>query len=166
MSDAQIHLVYGPSGAGKSQYSQQLASTIDGACFSIDEWMVQLFGPDQPEPLEVEWLFERVARCEARIWSTALSLADRGVAVVLDLGLMRRRDRQRFQELGEAASTALQFHYVTADRAVREQRVQRRNREQGATYALEVTPEMFEYSEQMFEEPEESELARSVVHKT
>ncbi len=62
-----IHLVFGPQGAGKSSYARQLATHIEGVRLSIDDWMIQLYGPDLPKPTNFAWVIERVRRCEQRI---------------------------------------------------------------------------------------------------
>ncbi|MCI3132314.1 ATP-binding protein [Phenylobacterium aquaticum] len=63
---ATLHVIFGPSGAGKSTYAKTLARSEPAVHFSIDDWMARLFAPDMPEPVEFEWMMERVERCEAR----------------------------------------------------------------------------------------------------
>jgi predicted kinase len=62
-----FHLVCGSTGAGKTTYSLALTQRLNGVYFSIDEWMVRLFGKDQPEVLQLNWVMERVERCEQQI---------------------------------------------------------------------------------------------------
>ena len=45
---AQLILVVGCTGAGKTTYARQLAAELGAVRFSIDEWMMALFGPDVP----------------------------------------------------------------------------------------------------------------------
>jgi len=160
---AQLHLVFGPQGAGKTTYSRRLAEEVRGVRFSIDEWMGALFGPDLPQPLNFGWIMERVARCEQRIWTTTLEVARSGVDVVLDLGFMKLEHRGQFAARAEEAELTVQTHFVDAPYELRRGRVLSRNREQGATFAFEVTPQMFDFMEQQFEKPSESELARARV---
>ncbi len=47
-----------------------------------------------PEPIEYEWMIQRVQRCEAQIWSTAAAVLATGTSVILDIGLMRKADRE------------------------------------------------------------------------
>ena len=100
---ATLHVIFGPQGAGKSTYAKDLARRLPAVGFAIDDWMGRLFGPDMPEPLEFQWMMDRVERCEAQIWSTAAGVLAAGASVVLDLGLMRRSDRQRVAEIAEAS---------------------------------------------------------------
>ena len=96
METAKVHMVYGASGAGKTTFAIRLAIQLKGVHFSIDRWMQDLFGDDVPDPLTYEWISERVSRCEERIWETAKELVPLGVSPVLDLGFMKRVDRERF----------------------------------------------------------------------
>jgi len=158
-----LHVVFGPSGAGKSTYAQALARREPAVHFAIDEWMAKLFAPDMPEPLEFDWMMERVERCEAQIWSTAAGVLAAGTSVVLDLGLMRRADRARVAEIAEACELTARFHYVTAPEEIRRARVAERNRLHGETYSIQVTPEMFDFVEGVFEAPQPDELAGCIV---
>jgi predicted kinase len=160
---AVLHVIFGPSGAGKSTYAKALARKEPAVHFAIDEWMARLFAPDMPEPVEFEWMMARVERCEAQIWSTAAAVMATGASVVLDLGLMRRSDRQRVAEIARACELPLQFHFVTAPAEVRRARVLERNRNRSETFAVEVTPDMFAFIERVYEEPDADELQGAVV---
>lgn len=163
---ATLHVVFGPSGAGKSTYAQELARREPAVHFALDDWMARLFGADMPDPLEFEWMMERVERCEAQIWSTAAATIATGTSVVLDLGLMRKADRSRVAEIAQAVELPLQFHFVTAPAAVRRARVMARNEIRGKTFAIEVNPEMFEFIEGVYEAPDSAELAGCVVSES
>lgn len=160
---ATLHIVFGPSGAGKSTYARALARSEPAVVFSIDEWMMQLFTPDMPDPVEFDWAMERVSRCEAQIWSTAAAVMAAGTSVVLDLGLMRRGDRDRVAQIAEACELPARFHYVTAPVEARRARVLARNETHGRTLDLRVTPQMFDQVERIFEAPDTEELVRCEV---
>ena len=162
----QAQLVFGPSGAGKTTVSKKLAAETNAVRFSIDEWMVRLFGADLPVPLTPEWIFPRVHRCEEQIWATAADLLKLGMSVVLDLGFMRVSDRQRFIGLAATLQIPYELIFVTASQTVRRDRVSARNLERGDTFALEVTPQMFEFAEQMFEDPTVVEIEEARVYET
>ncbi len=155
------YLIYGPVASGKSTYARKLSAEKNAIRFAIDEWMHALFGEDKPEKMDMAWAMARVARCEARIWSTCTQILGSGTDVVLELGSMREKDRDRVQSLVEAAGHKISFCFVDADREVRRQRVLQRNTEKGDTYSFEVTPAMFNAMEMYFEPPTEKELRRS-----
>lgn len=160
---AVLHIVFGPAGAGKSTYAKALARSEPAVHFAIDDWMARLFAPDMPEPLEFDWMMQRVERCEAQIWSTAAAVMAAGTSVVLDLGLMRRVDRARVAEIAEACELPYKFHFVTAPEDVRRARVAARDRVSGEGFSLAVTPEIFDFVEGVFEAPDAAELAACVV---
>jgi predicted kinase len=163
---ATLHIVFGPSGAGKTTYAREIARREPAVHFAIDDWMARLFAPDMPEPLEFAWMMERVERCEGQIWSTAAATLLAGTSVVLDLGLMRKADRARVREIAEAVELPFQFHFVTASPEVRRARVLERNQVRGETFAIEVTPDMFEFIEGVYEAPDAGELADCMVSES
>jgi predicted kinase len=163
---ATLHVVFGPSGAGKSTYAKEFARRERAVHFAIDDWMARLFAADMPEPLEFQWMMERVERCEAQIWSTAAGVIATGTSVILDLGLMRKSDRARVAEIAAAVELPIQFHFVTAPQNVRRLRVLERNEVRGETFAISVTPEMFAFIEGVYEEPDAAELAGAIISES
>jgi predicted kinase len=160
---ATLHVIFGPSGAGKTTYAHAFARREKAVAFILDDWMARLFGPDMPNPLEYEWMIERVGRCEAQIWSSAAAVIATGTSVILDIGLMRKADRARVREIAEAVELPLQFHFVDAPQEVRRARIGERNSVRGEGFAIEVTPELFEFIEGVYEPPEPGELQGAIV---
>jgi predicted kinase len=163
---ATLHVLFGPSGAGKTTYARTFARREGAVALILDEWMARLFAPDMPDPIEYEWMIERVQRCEAQIWSTAAAVIAAGRPVILDIGLMRKADRDRVREIADGAGLTLQFHYVTAPTEVRRARVAERNVVRGENFSIDVTPEMFEFVEGIFEVPERAELQGAIVSES
>jgi predicted kinase len=163
---ATLNVIFGPSGAGKTTYANAYARREHAVAFILDEWMARLFGPDIPEPVDYNWLVERVGRCEAQIWSTVAATMAAGTSVILDLGLMRKADRERIRQIAEAVELPLQFHYVTASQEVRRARVAERTQVHGANFALQVTPDMFEFVEGVFEAPDAAELDGAILSES
>jgi predicted kinase len=155
-----LHLVCGATGAGKTTYARQLAEELGAVRFSIDEWMAALFWPDSPDPIRFDWTMERINRCEAMIGDTALKLAAVGVPSVLDLGFTRSEHRGKFAALAVGAGAGARLHWVDVSADERRVRVARRNAEKGETYRLEVTDEMFDFMESIWEPPSDEEMAR------
>ena len=155
------HLIYGPTGAGKTTFARKLVTEINGVRFGIDEWMHAMFGDDVPERMDMSWVMPRVGRCQTQIWSVAQQILDTGTDVVLELGLLRKVDRDSIKAKVEQAGYGVLFHFVDAPLPIRRQRVLRRNSERGETYSFDVTPGMFEAMELYFERPTASELSGS-----
>jgi len=163
---ATLHVIFGPSGAGKTTYAHSFARREKAVAFVLDEWMARLFAPDMPDPIEYDWLMDRVGRCEAQIWSTAAGCLAVGTSVILDIGLMRRADRQRVREIAEATELPLQFHFVTASPETRRARVSERTSVRGEGFAIEVTPEIFDFVEGVYEPPGPGELDGAIISES
>lgn len=163
---ATLNLIFGPCGAGKTTYAHVLARREGAVAFVLDDWGVRLFGPDVDGPLDFGWMLERLGRCNALIWSTATAVLAVGTPVVLDLGLMRRADRERIRGMAQAAGLSVQWHFVDAPQEVRRARVAGRNETKGETFAKEVPPEMFDMFEALYEAPTPAELEGAVLSVT
>ena len=163
---ATLNVIFGPCGAGKTTYAHQFARRKKAVAFILDDWMARMFGPDMPEPLQYDWMIERVGRCEAQIWATAAAVLATGTSVILDIGLMRVADRARVREIAEGAGLPLQFHFVDAPQAVRRARVSDRNVVRGESFAIEVTPDLFDFIEGVYEPPEPAELEGAIISES
>jgi predicted kinase len=160
---ATLNVIFGPCAAGKTTYAHALARRESAVPFVLDDWGARLFGPDLRGPIEFPWMLERLGRCNALIWSTAEAVLAAGTSVVLDIGAMRRADRERIRHVAELKGLSLQWHFVDATQEVRRARVADRNSSKGATFVMEVTPEMFEMLEGIYEPPDPAEMEGSVL---
>ena len=163
---ATLHVIFGPCGAGKTTYAHALARREGAVPFVLDEWGARLFGPDVDGPLDFGWMVERLRRCNALIWSTATAVLAAGASVVLDIGAMRRQDRERINQMAQAQGLSAQWHLVDAPQEVRRARIAGRNTAKGETFVAEVTPEMFQILEDLYEAPTPAELECAVVSVT
>jgi uncharacterized glyoxalase superfamily protein PhnB/predicted kinase len=154
---ARLHLIIGPVGAGKSTFARRLAQEQAALRLTLDQWLVQLFSPDRPSEGVPEWYVERAGRCVEQIWSVALEATELGSEVVLEIGLLQRRERERFYQRVKAAGLELKVHVLDAARDVRRERVNARNRARGATFSMVVPPAIFELASDLWEPPDESE---------
>jgi predicted kinase len=161
-----LNVIFGPTGSGKTTYAHEFARRSGAVAFILDDWMGRLFGPDIPEPIEYQWMLERVGRCEAQIWSTAAAVLAAGAPVILDMGLMRRADRDRIREIAEGVGLPIQWHFVTAPTQVRRVRIAQRNVIRGESFAIESSTEMFEFMEGVFEPPDAAELRGAIVSES
>ena len=160
---ATLHVIFGPCAAGKTTYAHALARRENAVPFVLDEWGARLFGPDLQGPIEFMWMLERLARCNQLIWSTAEAVLAAGTSVVLDTGGMRRADRDRVRQRAETLGLSPQWHFIDAPQDVRRARVAGRNTAKGETFVMEVTPEMFEMLEGIYEPPAPAELEGAVL---
>ncbi|MBZ4418481.1 ATP-binding protein [Myxococcus sp. RHSTA-1-4] len=156
---AQLHLIVGPVAAGKSTFALQLAREHRAVRMNLDEWMAELFRPDRPEVGVMEWYIERTGRCIEQIWKQTTRTLDVGTNVVLEIGLILRRDRERFYRRVDARGQGLTIYVLDAPREVRRERVQQRNREKGETFSMEVPLAFFEMASDRWEPLDEAECS-------
>lgn len=165
-----IRWLLGPVGSGKSTLAARLADRHEAQHHDLDAWM-GLFRPDRPEEGLMEWYRERAARCVGMIRLLALRDVELGRDVVLELGLVRRAEREAFladlKRAGLDVEAELEVHVVDAPREVRRERVRRRNHERGATFSMVVPDAIFELASSSWE-PVADELTgvRVVRHET
>ncbi|MDH5751047.1 MAG: ATP-binding protein [Deltaproteobacteria bacterium] len=160
---ALAHLICGSTGAGKTTYALKLAERQQAVRFTLDDWMKNLFWMDCPEPLEYEWALERVKRCEERILSVCSEMAGMDVEIVLDFGFFEKAQRERVMQALDDMGIASRLHYLPVQAGERWKRVDMRNRLRGGTFFLEVSRGMFDFCENLFEEPDKSELRGAVI---
>ena len=153
-----IHLICGPIGAGKTTFAAGHAKNIHGPVFSVDEWMVSLFAKDMPMPMDWSWIAERATRCEERILDTALRLVPLGMPCVLDIGLLRADRRGQVALDIRSKGHKPQFHFLDVPAEERWRRIEHRNAQRNETFHMEVSREMFDFIETIWEPPSVGEL--------
>ena len=157
---ATIHLVEGPVGAGKSTFAARLSATHAAPRLILDEWMVTLFRPDRPDDGFMEWYADRKRRCIEQIWNTACDLVDTGTNVILELGLIRKQDREDFYARVDAVGYPLKVYVLDVPVEVRRQGVRRRNEAKRGTFKMEVSDEVFDLASSMWQPPDDAEAAQ------
>jgi predicted kinase len=155
---ADIQFVVGGTGGGKSTYSKALAREIDGVHFAIDEWMVTLFQPDQPQQPTMEWMYERVLRVQDQMWDMSLKLATANTPPILEIGLTTAADRARFAQKCKDANLQAHFHVLDVPVETRWQRVEARNKGESDTFSFQVNREIFDYFEEIYDAPTTEEI--------
>lgn len=158
-----IHLLVGNTGAGKSTYANKLKLNINGVIFTLDKWNKILFLPDKTENDGVNWFLERIDRAEEVMQDLILQLENSGVDSILDVGLSKFKHREKYRKFAKENNIEVKVHFLNIPKEIRKQRVLKRNLEKGITFEFEVTNENFEFMENWFEAPLETELKNSIV---
>lgn len=161
-----VCLIEGPVGAGKSTFGARLSAERGAVRFCLDEWMRDLFRPDRPETDVIAWYLARKQRCLAQILDVAGDVVDRGLDVVLELGLVSRAERWAFYERMDAEARPVEVYVLDAPREVRLARVRARNADKGPTHHAFIPDEIFALADAAWEEPDAEELrARDIRHR-
>lgn len=112
VAPAEIHLVAGLNGAGKTTLARRLESTLPALRFSLDEWMLSLFGLRFDDPA-----YSGLAdRCRELIWDLTSQAVRANISVILDWN-MWSRDR-RADAVGRAAALGVRCHLHYVDVSV------------------------------------------------
>lgn len=156
---ATVHLICGSMGAGKTTHALKLVREGGGVHFSIDDWMVRLFGPDQPPHPHWPWIAERVARCESLIFDQAVEIGRQGVSSILDLAFLRADRRNAIASQATAAGLGVRLHFLDVPAEERWRRVCARNQARGETYRVTVSRPMFDFIESIWQPPTTAEMA-------
>lgn len=160
---AKIFIIVGNTGAGKSTYSQDLGSKEDAYIFTGDEWFKTLFVPDTPTTTSYEWALERTERIEKQILKEALKLVTKNIDVILDLGFFTKVQRQRIHKYFRNHSIDVIVHYLDINKELRWQRVSKRNFEKKDNYQFDVSREIFEFCETIFEPMSDDEKSDVII---
>jgi predicted kinase len=155
---AQIHMIAGLTGAGKTTYARKLAKDIGGLRLSIDDWNANLFFMDRNPASDFNWFYDRVQRCGTQMREVAQQVLANGMPVIFDCGFTNRVERKIYFDWATGLRLPVNLHYIDVETETRWGRVQNRNTEQGDTFALEVTREMFDFMQNIWEAPTESEM--------
>ena len=154
-------MICGLTGAGKSTYAEKLRRDLGAVRFSIDDWNARLFFMDRDPASDFNWFYERVQRSCAQMRDTAEQVLEAGCPVVFDCGFTDRKERKIFYDWAARLDEPVLLHFVDVDSETRWGRVQQRNAERGATFALEVTRDMFDFMEGIWQAPEADELSEA-----
>ncbi len=144
-------LIIGNTGAGKSTFAKKLAKEKNAHIFNVDEWMRTLFLMDMPDPPEYLWALERTQRIERQMLLEAAQLLKNNINVIFDIGFFAKEQRDRVK--GELARGGFSYdcYYLDIDKETRWQRVQERNTQKSETFQFEVSEDIFEFCETIFE---------------
>ncbi|MEZ9631523.1 AAA family ATPase [Vibrio breoganii] len=147
-----IYFVCGFIGSGKTTYSKTLAQKHGAFRFSIDEWMIPLYG----EHMEREVFNHRLATLQELFKDSALQLFSLGVPVIFDFGFWRKADRDTFTDWASKVGAEGEIHYLDVSFDACKQRAFTRNSDlNGKSY--EMTPEMLDLFWSWFEVPASNE---------
>jgi len=151
-------LFCGLPGSGKTTLARKLAEEMPAIRLNTDEWVAD-FGFDPTyEDIHI--------KVQKRLWELAKELLQLGQDVVLENGLWTKAERGDKRREAKELDVQTEMHYLNVPLEELQRRLSERNAAGNHGVAV-VTPEEVEKFAQIFESPDEGELAlysKSIVH--
>jgi predicted kinase len=149
-----MFVMVGLPSAGKTSRAHELASTWNALRLTPDEWMIPLFGQDQPEG--------KRNVVEGRLIWLALAALRIGVNVVLDFGVWARVERSALRALAASVGATSELVYLQVDEEEQWRRVLARAQTDAAT-TFAMTKADLERWRPIFQPPDAAELESAVL---
>ena len=157
-----VHLISGLPGAGKSTYAQQLQLRTGAVVFTLDRFLITLFGRyDVPDVGGAEHV-RRVLACREVIWMSTEKLLARGSDVILDDGYFLREHRRKVVDAAVALGASAKIHFIDTPLPEIRRRLADRNRNL-PVYNFAIEPETLEGCLRLFETPSDADAAEIIV---
>jgi len=154
---ATLHIICGFIAAGKTTFAKQLEEQSNAVRFSIDEWMISLYG----QHMSREDFEDRMDRCKTLIWKISKRLLALEIDVILDFGFWKRAERSKYQVLANKENVDFKLYFLKADFDVLRHRLKFRNDNLPPGH-FEITEEMFNTFLPLFQLPEDDERPQIV----
>jgi predicted kinase len=148
-SAPKMFVMVGLPAAGKTSRARELATAWSALRLTPDEWMIPLFGQEQPAG--------KRNVVEGRLIWLALSALRIGVNVVLDFGVWGKDERSALRALATSVGATCELVYLPVDEAEQWRRVQGRPSTNAPT-TFEMSKTDLERWRDMFHPPDATEL--------
>ena len=149
-----MFVMVGLPSAGKTSRARELAITWNALRLTPDEWMIPLFGQQQPEG--------KRNVLEGRLIWLALSALRVGVNVVLDFGVWAKVERSALRALAASVGATSELVYLHVDEEEQWRRVQARALTEAAT-TFEMTKADLAGWRPTFQPPDATELGTADI---
>jgi predicted kinase len=144
-----MFVMVGLPASGKTSRARELASAWSALRLTPDEWMIPLFGQEQPEG--------KRNVLEGRLIWLALSALRIGVNVVLDFGVWGKDERSALRALAASVGATSELVYLQVDEEEQWRRVRPRSLSDAAT-TFGMTKADLERWRRIFQPPDATEL--------
>ena len=149
-----MFVMVGLPAAGKTNRARELASAWNALRLTPDEWMIPLFGQEQPEG--------KRNILEGRLIWLALSALRIGVNVVLDFGVWGKDERSALRALAASVGATSELVYLPVDEEEQWLRVQAHSVTDSAS-RFEMTKADLDRWRQAFQAPDAAELGNANI---
>jgi predicted kinase len=157
-----VHLISGLPCSGKTTYAVGLKADANRVLFTLDRWLITLFGRYSLTSVGQGEHTRRVLACRELIWEAASQFLKRDVDVILDDGFFLRDHRVRIVELARALGAGAKIHFMNMPLALLQTRLAERNAKL-PQYNFLIDPETLTGFVGLFEVPTDDEGAQVVV---
>ncbi|MDA9556663.1 ATP-binding protein [Vibrio sp.] len=155
---ATLYFICGFIGSGKTTYSKQLSVDEKAFRFSIDEWMIPLYG----EHMEREVFDTRLTTLQSLFKESAKQMLDLNVSVIFDFGFWRQIDRNEMIAWANQYGYKFELHYLDTPYDVCINRAMKRNTD-SSSESYDMTPDMLQLFWSWFEIPTSNEQVKRIV---
>jgi predicted kinase len=159
---ASVHLISGLPCSGKTTYSKELRSETESVHFSLDYWLITIFGRYVIREIGHEEHVRRVLACRELIWSVSAEFIKRGTDVILDDGFFLRDDRMKVSAMAHALGAKAIIHFLDVSPEILKERLEARNADL-PQYNFDIKPETLEGFFGLYEKPLPDEEADLLV---
>jgi len=159
---ALLHLISGLPGAGKSTYAQQLQLRTGAVVFTLDRFLITMFGRYDVPDVGGEEHVRRVLACREVIWMSAEKLLVHGSDVILDDGYFLREHRRKVIDSAAALGATAKIHFIDTPLDEIRKRLADRNRNL-PVYNFAIEPGTLEGCLRLFETPSDADAAEVIV---
>lgn len=156
-----VHLICGLPGAGKTTLAKKIEEDQRALRFSLDEWLITLFGRYEITPETHAAHVERVLACRCAIWMMAERALGIGVDVILDDGFFLKEHRAQYKDLILKAGAIPKLYFVDIDAEKLLSRLHSRNADL-PTNNFAIENDLMTYFFSLFEPPTADEM--ELVH--
>lgn len=151
---SKIYLICGFIGSGKTTFSKELAQSKSAFRFSIDEWMIPLFG----EHMSREDFNTRLGILTELFKRSAEQMIDMDIPVIFDFGFWYKKQRFDLHHWAESINADFELIYLKCSYETCRVRAIDRNQNR-LDKSYEMTDEMLKMFWSWFEEPSFDEKA-------
>lgn len=144
----QVIMLCGMTGSGKTTLATKLEHELPAICFSIDRWMIELYG----HHMNRKDFDLRMAIVKKLIWKTVKRLIALDINVILDYGFWLAKERIEVSSEIRNIGGIPVIYFMNAPLKILKQRLNKRN-ESLPTGTFEITEEMLNMFMIQFEPP-------------
>ena len=118
-----LYALCGFVGSGKSTFADKLARDNSSFVFSIDQWMLSIFG----DTLNRSELLTKQRKLHSLFYESSLKLLSLNQSIILDSGLWKHSERMELRESASNDNIPLEIYYLDVPFEVCRGRVLARN---------------------------------------